>query len=600
MPQQQSKILIQAISAHQAGQLQQAEALYKTYLSDTDDFNASQLLGMVYSKQQKFDLAIKYMGQSLARKHEQPNVHNNLANCLKRQGRLSEAIDHYRTAIALQADYVDAYRNLAMALQEGKEFKLSEQYINKGLILNPRDPALHSLSGHLKKELKDYQGAISSYETSLLIRPEHAITEHNLGVAHRLNNQPQAALQHYQKLLNQNITSFELYQNVGNAYSDIAELDKALACYRQALALNPAYVDAHRNISSLLWSLGMKEQFVQSYEQVFAQNVINDELILSCVESLLAAEQPSLALEYLDQWPVANSDHPNYLDFLGRCQMAAGNQEVALGFHEQACRENPSNAHLLHFGISLLEAGHTDRAAKLLSHVFTVEPDNQYALSHLTLCWRLLGDEREAKVNDYQQFVGEYFVPTPEGFSNMLEFNEFLDSFLMQVHQTKYYPYDQTVRGGTQTHGNLLTWENEALRLLIQSFDLCIHEHLNKVAQFDPPFALFPQTQAFKYSASWSVKLKDQGFHTMHVHPMGWFSSAYYVNLPDDMDQGSREGWLKFGEPNFKLHEPLPAQFYVRPEPGKLALFPSYMWHGTVPFKAQQTRTTVVFDIVPA
>ena len=85
----------------------------------------------------------------------------------------------------------------------------------------------------------------------------------------------------------------------------------------------------------------------------------------------------------------------------------------------------------------------------------------------------------------------------------------------------------------------------------------------------------------------------------MHMHPMGWFSSAYYVDLPDSMDQGNREGWLKFGEPNFEPPEPLEPQYYVQPEPGKLVLFPSYMWHGTVPFESDQLRTTVVFDVVP-
>jgi hypothetical protein len=33
--------------------------------------------------------------------------------------------------------------------------------------------------------------------------------------------------------------------------------------------------------------------------------------------------------------------------------------------------------------------------------------------------------------------------------------------------------------------------------------------------------------------------------------------------------------------------------------PGRLILFPSYMWHGTVPFRATAARTTIAFDAVP-
>jgi hypothetical protein len=31
-----------------------------------------------------------------------------------------------------------------------------------------------------------------------------------------------------------------------------------------------------------------------------------------------------------------------------------------------------------------------------------------------------------------------------------------------------------------------------------------------------------------------------------------------------------------------------------------MVLFPSYMWHGTVPFRSPTPRTTIAFDVVPA
>jgi hypothetical protein len=38
----------------------------------------------------------------------------------------------------------------------------------------------------------------------------------------------------------------------------------------------------------------------------------------------------------------------------------------------------------------------------------------------------------------------------------------------------------------------------------------------------------------------------------------------------------------------------------IQSRPGTLVLFPSYLWHGTIPFHAEQTRTTIAFDVVPA
>jgi Putative 2OG-Fe(II) oxygenase len=37
----------------------------------------------------------------------------------------------------------------------------------------------------------------------------------------------------------------------------------------------------------------------------------------------------------------------------------------------------------------------------------------------------------------------------------------------------------------------------------------------------------------------------------------------------------------------------------VQPVLGRLVLFPSYMWHSTVPFRGPTPRTTIAFDVVP-
>jgi len=95
------------------------------------------------------------------------------------------------------------------------------------------------------------------------------------------------------------------------------------------------------------------------------------------------------------------------------------------------------------------------------------------------------------------------------------------------------------------------------------------------------------------------VRLRPGGFHIDHVHPLGWLSSAYYVSLPDLSDENSRAGWLRFGRPGLRLTGCRP-EWFVRPEAGMLALFPSYFWHGTVPFERGDQRLTAAFDVVPA
>jgi hypothetical protein len=79
---------------------------------------------------------------------------------------------------------------------------------------------------------------------------------------------------------------------------------------------------------------------------------------------------------------------------------------------------------------------------------------------------------------------------------------------------------------------------------------------------------------------------------------MGWLSSAYYVQVPPSVTGDSRDGWIKFGEPDLDLEQK--PEHFVQPVAGRLVLFPSYMWHGTVPFKGREARLTLPFDVVPA
>jgi hypothetical protein len=105
----------------------------------------------------------------------------------------------------------------------------------------------------------------------------------------------------------------------------------------------------------------------------------------------------------------------------------------------------------------------------------------------------------------------------------------------------------------------------------------------------------------YRFNGSWSVRLHTSGFHHNHVHPRGWISSACYIALPEEMGiPADRGGTLTFAEPGILTTPSLPAEHEVRPEPGTLVLFPSYFWHGTVPFSGERTRLTVAFDAVPA
>ena len=104
-----------------------------------------------------------------------------------------------------------------------------------------------------------------------------------------------------------------------------------------------------------------------------------------------------------------------------------------------------------------------------------------------------------------------------------------------------------------------------------------------------------PRDRPIRFAGSWSVWLTSGGYHTNHVHPDGWISSALYIVLPSDLGE-AEAGFLALGQPQEQLKLDLPPTRTIAPKPGRLALFPSWMWHGTRAF-GDGERMTVAFDV---
>ena len=78
-----------------------------------------------------------------------------------------------------------------------------------------------------------------------------------------------------------------------------------------------------------------------------------------------------------------------------------------------------------------------------------------------------------------------------------------------------------------------------------------------------------------------------------------WQRRGQELGADEDRIGAGQEGWLSFGQPGVPTQPPLAAEHFVKPEPGVLVLFPSYMWHGTAPFHGDGMRLTAAFDVLP-
>ncbi|HLU06994.1 MAG TPA: putative 2OG-Fe(II) oxygenase, partial [Woeseiaceae bacterium] len=423
---------------------------------------------------------------------------------------------------------------------------------------------------------------------------------HNLGVCLRIENRPADAIPHYKAARERGLDRAELYHNLGNALADVGNAGEAVDAYRASLARNPRNRDCHRNLSSLLWQQEMTGDHLDSYRQALLQDPTAASLRLDFAMALNQQGMYEEAEKVLAQG-LGHGDSSELKSLLAYTFENQGRWPEALQLHAAAVALPGASPNLfVSFARALLAAGRPDEAVIHAKHGAMQMPFNQRALAYLTLCWRMLGDERDEILNDYEHLVGVYDVPVPSGFSGAAAFNSRLNEVLDTIHTGKRPPPEQTVRGGTQTSGDLFVRREPEIASLVDGLRSCIREYIDRLPGHPEHPMLSRRSESFDFSASWSVRLQSAGFHTMHIHPLGWISSAYYVHVPPEVaGPAAKGGELKFGEPDIDIGPKGNPRRYVQPAVGRLVLFPSYMWHGTVPFDSVQPRTTVAFDVVP-
>lgn len=258
-----------------------------------------------------------------------------------------------------------------------------------------------------------------------------------------------------------------------------------------------------------------------------------------------------------------------------------------------ALDEVTDTAHAVRHVRHLLRTGQAQAAVARIEPLLA-RADAEQLWPYAAIAWRLTGDPRSDWLEGDARLVGAYDLGDAVGDLDALA------ECLRALHGMQAPPLGQSVRGGTQTDGPLFARAEPEIRRLRAAILDTVATHVAQLPPVDPRHPLLrSRPERLRFAGAWSVRLTGSGGgrHTNHIHPQGWLSSAFYVAVPPEAERGAAPaGWLTLGEAPHELGIDLPPLRQVEPRAGRLVLFPSLMWHGTVPFGAGE-RLTVAFDI---
>lgn len=569
--------------------------------------DAHHILALCHAKAGDVEQAEKAFLRALELASQHPMILVNYAVMLRSAGQLEKAIEVLRRATDAAPGFAKAWNELGLTALHAGDQQQARLALERAVELQPDSAQAWHVLGNAAHATGDLDAAEDAFTKTMALEPGHPTASINLGAVLRLSGRPSEAITCFERIRKRGDTSPELADALVGVLLDDGKLDHAVQLARQVVHEHPDFVAGRVTLANLLWEYGpavaTEDDPFDLFRDALERQPDHHEMRAAYIQFLLSARSSEEALGQIQQLR-ARADDPmlawfqaNALERLGRTDQAGA---LYAKLHADWGGRLPGflNSHARH----LLTAGKWDAAAEAASQATLLEPGNQEAWANLATAWRLLDDPREHWLCDYDRLVSLVEIEVPSGFENLADFLEALTANLDQRHKARRAPIQQSLRGGSQTPGRLFGGPDPLLasakRVLVKSVE-CWLASLPTDASH--PF-LMRKTRSVRIGGSWSVKLWSSGNHVNHIHPEGWISSAFYVALPPSMRTPSaptEAGCIQFGQPPKELQLGLPPRRVIRPEPGKLALFPSYLWHGTVPFEDEQPRLTVAFDMTP-
>ncbi len=259
-----------AVRHHQAGQLAEAENLYRQVLAtDAGHFASLHHLGIIALQRRQPQAAIDPIGRALAVDGGIPDCHYNMAFALQALGRMDEAARHYQHATRLKPDYTDAHTNLGNVLNQlGRHGDAAASY-ERVVALAPSAEAHYNLANTLV-ELRRLDDAVSHFHRALALKPDLVWAHNNLANALVTQGQLDDALLHFQRAVELDPALAQARVNVGTTLLAQGKLDAAAAQLEQALGINANFADAHANLGNVRLAQGRLEEAAQCFHRALA------------------------------------------------------------------------------------------------------------------------------------------------------------------------------------------------------------------------------------------------------------------------------------------------------------------------------------------
>ncbi|KAL1523648.1 hypothetical protein AB1Y20_018583 [Prymnesium parvum] len=365
------------------------------------------LLGACCYQRHDTHNCIHYNRQAIALDANFPEAYSNMANAYKELGELETAIELYRKATSLNPKFVDALINLAATCTQKEMYTEAIDAYERALAINPNLPDAQCSLGNLLKHKGDRAGAKRCYTNAIRLRPGFAVAWNNLAGTCKDDDDLQNAISCYREALRLNPDMADASSNLGNALKESGFLDEAIAAYNQALRLRPDFAITLGNLASVYYEKRELSLAVQTYRRAVWIQPNFPDAHNNLGNALKEMGQLDEAIESYRTAIRQKPTHQHAFNNLGNAMKDKGKLNESMLCYQMAIQISPNFAAAYSNLASLFKdkgSAYLNQALMLYLEAIRIDPYFADAYSNLANAYRDSGDMEQA-IRMYQTAV---------------------------------------------------------------------------------------------------------------------------------------------------------------------------------------------------
>ena len=606
-----------AVEAHKAGKLQDAEALYRAILQVQPKHpDANHNLGILAVSVNKTAAALPLFRNALEAnphqgqfwisyiealiKEEQFDGAREALSQGKKAGMAGERVDaleaQLTTSLLVESSQTTQIKKIPTFTHQRKKFSekkekkrnTSSNQISMNQVGKPSQVELNTLLEHYQKGQYNLAENLAKEITEKY--PDHQFSWKVLGLLFTQTGRLQDSLIANQRAVEISPDDAEAHNNFGITLKELGILEEAEASYKKAIAIKPDYAEAHNNLGNTLKELGKLVEAVTSYKKAI-----------------------SIKPKYAEA-------HFN----LGSTLQELSRLEEAEASYKKAIESKPDLAEAYYnLGILLYEARRYAQAAEYLK-LINFEHSQSYLLRSLYFLNEQSLFEKQLnhliQKGEISAMIGSltchaelrYGIVKPNLFcsdplkyvwtSNLTKQYDFLNVFvkpattILSGNRSRNRKQGILING-RQTSGNLFSIEND-LTIEIKKI---IHAEIKKYLLYfkDSDEGLIKHWPTDYSLYAWLISMKSGGELRPHMHEFGWISGSIYINVPPKSKANDGNLVVCLGHEDYHSDGYKNRKNIIDVTTGSLCLFPASLLHYTIPFESEEDRIVLAFDVKP-